>query len=409
MPEETCDIAILGGGIVGLTLAHQVTERYPSLSITVIDKELDLGLHSSGRNSGVLHAGIYYPPGTLKAEVCIQGARRLRAWCEAERIPVLKCGKVITPQSSELDEKLELLMEQGHTNGAEVYLINQEEFQKRVPDGRTATGRALWSPGTCVVKPKLVLKRLEQRLRERGVKFLLGTTISRVAPKAQQLSLSHRYGATNLHYGYLFNATGLQADRIAKSFGLSKHYIILPFKGLYWELDRKAPFQFSTNLYPVPDLSLPFLGIHVTPSTDGTVSLGPTAIPAWGRENYQGIDGIEPLMAVQFLGELANQWWRNAGGFRRYAQEQALHGIKPFFVKAAQALVPDLHSDHLIPSQKVGIRAQLYDRRTGTLIQDFHMEHGPGSTHVLNAVSPAFSASFALADKILEQSPITFH
>jgi L-2-hydroxyglutarate oxidase len=400
------EITILGGGMVGLALAHQITERWPALSITVVDKELDLGRHSSGRNSGVLHAGIYYPPGTLKAQVCVQGARRLRAWCEAEGLPLLACGKVIAPQAAELDGQLELLLDRGRANGAEVRLIDQQEFQQLVPDGRTASGRALWSPGTCVVKPKLVLQCLEQRLRERGVRFALGTTVTGVAPDKRQLNLKHAGDGSTLAYGHLFNATGLQADRVAQAFGLGQHFTLLPFKGIYWQLDPKAPFRFTTNLYPVPDLNVPFLGVHVTPSPDGTVSLGPTAIPAWGRENYQGIDGAEPLMAMQFLADLASQWWRNAGGFRRYAREQALHGFKPLFLKAAQALVPGLRSEHLIPSQKVGIRAQLYDRRDGSLVQDFRLEHGPASTHVLNAISPAFTASFALADLILDQSPL---
>jgi len=151
MSQPTSDIAILGGGMVGMALAHQINERHPDLSITVIDKEPEIGRHSSGRNSGVLHAGIYYPPGTLKAQVCVQGARRLRAWCEAEGLPVLACGKVIAPQAAELDGQLELLFERGKANGAEVRLIDEHEFQQRVPDGRTASGRALWSPNTCGV------------------------------------------------------------------------------------------------------------------------------------------------------------------------------------------------------------------------------------------------------------------
>lgn len=405
MPEPTTDIAILGGGMVGMALAHQLSERHPDLSITVIDKEPEIGRHSSGRNSGVLHAGIYYPPGTLKAQVCVQGARRLRAWCEAEGLPVLACGKVIAPQAAELDGQLELLLERGRANGAEVRLLDEHEFRQRVPDGRTATGRALWSPGTCVVKPKLVLQRLEQRLRERGVRFVLGAVVTGASPGGREVSLAQAGASFTLAYGHLFNATGLQADRVARAFGVGEHCTLLPFKGLYWQLDPTAPFSFSTNLYPVPDLNVPFLGVHVTPSPDGTVSLGPTAIPAWGRENYRGLEGIEPLMALQFLGDLASQWWRNAGGFRRYAREQALHGLKPLFLKAAQALVPGLRSEHLIPSEKVGIRAQLYDRRSGSLVQDFCLEQGTASTHVLNAISPAFTASFALADLILDQSP----
>ena len=406
MPDPSTDIVILGGGMVGMALAHQLLERDANVSITVIDKESEIGRHSSGRNSGVLHAGIYYPPGTLKAQVCVQGAKRLRAWCEAEGLPVLTCGKVIAPQALELDGQLELLQERGRANGAEVRLIDKHEFQQRVPDGHTASGRALWSPSTCVVKPKLVLQRLEQRLRERSVRFALGASVVSVDPSGRQITVTQGGVTSNLAYGHLFNATGLQADRVARAFGVGEQCTLLPFKGLYWQLDARAPFSFTTNLYPVPDLNVPFLGVHVTPSPDGTVSLGPTAIPAWGRENYRGLDGIEPLMAFGFMGDLASQWWRNAGGFRRYAREQALHGLKPFVLKAAQALVPNLRSEHLIPSQKVGIRAQLYDRMSGTLVQDFRLEQGTASTHVLNAISPAFTASFALADLILDQSPL---
>ena len=403
------DIAILGAGMVGLALAHQLRERDPDLSITVIEKEAVIGCHSSGRNSGVLHAGIYYPPGTLKAQVCVQGARRLRAWCEAEGLPVLACGKVIAPQLAELDGQLDLLVERARANGAEVELMDQAAFQRRVPDGRTASGRALWSPGTCVVKPSLVLQRLEQRLRQKGVVFELATRVAQVQPSARTLTLQGQSESAHvLSYAHLFNATGLQADRVAQAFGLAEQCTLLPFKGLYWQLHPRAPFQFTTNLYPVPDLNVPFLGVHVTPSPDGTVSLGPTAIPAWGRENYRGMEGVEPLMATRFLGDLASQWWRNAGGFRRYAREQALHGFKPLFLRAAQALVPALRAEHLIPSEKVGIRAQLYDRRSGTLVQDFRLEQGDASTHVLNAISPAFTASFALADLILDQSLLAF-
>tara|TARA_Y100001933_G_C19003251_1_gene565455 strand:- start:2372 stop:3595 length:1224 start_codon:yes stop_codon:yes gene_type:complete len=407
VPNRNADIVILGGGMVGLTLAYQITERFPNLSIAVIDKESTLGRHSSGRNSGVLHAGIYYLPGSLKAQVCVLGARRLRSWCEQEGLPVLPCGKVIVPQSEELDGQLELLLERGLANGADVRLIDRSELQQRVPDGRSSTGRGLWSPNTCVVAPKLVIHRLEQRLRERGVHFLLGASVESVEPEVRILRLSQVEVTSHFSYGHLFNSTGLQADRIARAFGVGNQCTLLPFKGLYWQLHPSAPFNFTTNFYPVPDLNVPFLGVHVTPSPDGNISFGPTAIPAWGREHYRGLEGIEPLMALQFLGDLASQWWRNSGGFRRYSREQALHWLKPLFLRASQALVPALRSEHLIPSRKVGIRAQLYDRESGSLVQDFRLEHGLYSTHVLNAISPAFTASFALADLILDESPIS--
>jgi L-2-hydroxyglutarate oxidase len=408
MISTTADIAILGCGMVGMAIAYQISERYPDLEIILVDKETEVGQHSSGRNSGVLHAGIYYPPGTLKAQVCVQGAMRLRSWCEDEGLPVLACGKVISPQSEILDGQLDELLKRGIANGAQVCLIDEKEFFERVPDGRTASGRALWSPNTCVVKPKLVLERLQERLRERGVRFVFGVELQDVKPEDREITLAGGSdGKVSLKYGHLFNATGLQADRIAREFQVGNQYRLLPFKGLYWQLQPQAPFRFTTNLYPVPDLNVPFLGVHVTPSVDGSISLGPTAIPALGRENYHGLDGIEPLMALEFLGDLASQWWRNSGGFRRYAREQALHGFKPLFLKAAQSLVPGLRIEHLIPSEKAGIRPQLYDRTTGTLVQDFRLEQGPASTHVLNAISPAFTASFSLADLIIAHSPLS--
>ena len=404
------DFVIIGGGMVGLAIAHQILERCSDASIVVVDKEDQLGKHSSGRNSGVLHAGLYYKPDSLKAKVCVDGARRLRAWCDELNIPVLTCGKVIVPQAVELDSQLELLLQRGRANGANVRIIDEAEFLERVPDGYTSSGRALWTPDTCVVNPKLVLENLEQNLRRRGVRFLLGSSISKVHPDNRTLVLNSKSGCKiNLSYGYLFNSSGLHSDQVAQMFGLASNYSLLPFKGMYWKLAPSAPFHFTTNLYPVPDLNVPFLGVHVTPSLDGTVSLGPTAIPALGRENYKGLNGLEPLMALRFFGDLASQWQRNEGGFRRYAREQALHGFKPLFLKAAQSLVPGLLSHHLIPSEKVGIRAQLFDRRTNRLVQDFKVEHGPASTHVLNAISPAFTASFALADHILETSPFAFN
>ena len=406
MAQKSSDVVIIGAGMVGLSLAYQIKKRFPDLSVLVIEKESKIGLHSSGRNSGVLHAGIYYPPNTLKAKVCVEGAKRLRQWCESEKLPILKCGKVIVAQSLDLDSQLDVLLERGIANGAEVRLISEKEFKQRVPDGRTASGRALWSPNTCVVKPALVLQRLFDRLKEKGVKFQFSTIIAEVSANKNLINITNKSTKEKLYYGHLFNTAGLQADRVAKEFGLSEGFTLLPFKGIYWKLDKNAPFSFNTNLYPVPDLNVPFLGVHVTPSPDGTISLGPTAIPALGRENYQGFEAIEPLMALGFCGDLLNQWIKNSGGFRKYAREQALHGFKPLFLKAAKLLVPKMEMKHLVPSDKVGIRAQLYDRQSNNLVQDFKLEQSQNTTHVLNAISPAFTASFSLADLILNQTKL---
>jgi len=403
MTHQTSDVVIVGGGMVGLCIAHQLLERGISHNITVLDKEPELGRHSSGRNSGVLHAGLYYKPGSLKAQVCVAGSRRLRAWVEERHLPLNPCGKVIVPPRADLDPQLDLLAERGRANGAVVEFWDTQQLQELIPEARSASGRALWSPNTAVVKPIKVVKRLRQELGERGVRFLQDQPHWKALPDQQTLALSD---GTRLQYGHLFNCAGLQADRVAHQFGVGGHYSLLPFKGLYWQLKPGCPIQPRTNLYPVPDLNVPFLGVHFTPSADATplVSIGPTATPAWGRENYRGLQAVEPAMAATNLAVLARQYLANQGGFRRYVHEQAFLALPPLLLRAAQELIPAVRAEHIELSQKVGIRSQLFNHRTQRLEDDFLCLPGSSSTHVLNAISPAFTASFALADLILDQA-----
>jgi L-2-hydroxyglutarate oxidase LhgO len=401
MSSSTADALILGGGMVGLCLAHQLLERGITTSITVLDKEPDLGRHSSGRNSGVLHAGLYYKPGSIKAQVCVAGARRLRAWVEERQLPLNPCGKVIVPPRGELDPQLDVLAERGRANGAQVEFWDEQQLRALIPEARSASGRALWSPNTAVVKPISVVRRLQQELADRGVVFLEGQAGWTAEPERRQLRLAD--GGT-IAYGHLFNCAGLQADRVAHQFGVGLHYGLLPFKGLYWQLKRDCPIQPRTNLYPVPDLDVPFLGVHFTPSAEAIplVSIGPTATPAWGRENYRGLQGLEPAMAAANLALLARQYLANQGGFRRYVHEQAFLALPPLLLRAAQELIPAVRAEHVELSQKVGIRSQLFNTSSQRLEDDFLCLPGPSSTHVLNAISPAFTASFALADLILD-------
>ena len=406
MSQKIFDVIIIGGGIVGLTIAYLISEKNKNLKLLIVDKEEKIGAHSSGRNSGVLHSGIYYKPETLKAKVSVKGAKILKKWCEAESIPVLKCGKIISPQLIELDPQLDLLLARGKKNGAKVELIDSKDFYKLLPDGRTSSGRALWSPNTCVVKPYLVLKKIKRILEERGVKFALKSFIINCSPNEKSIFLKKENFCEKIFYGHLFNCAGLQADRIAKKFSLAKDLTILPFKGIYWALKKDAPFNFKTNLYPVPNLNVPFLGIHFTPNPDGEVTLGPTAIPAFGRENYRGISNLEPLMSIDFLSVIISQFVLNKGGFRQYAMDQALQGLKPLFLNSAKLLVPKLESKHLRLSSKVGIRAQLFNKKEKKLVDDFYLETDSSSTHVLNSISPAFTASFALAEIIIKKSKL---
>ena len=401
MTLQHSDVLIVGGGMVGLCIAHQLLERRMTKSITLLDKESELGRHSSGRNSGVLHAGLYYKPGSVKAQVCVAGARRLRAWVEERDLPINPCGKVIVPPRPNLDSQLDVLAERGRANGAFVELLNESQLRQLIPEARSASGRALWSPNTAVVKPITVVQRLKQELKERGVRILCGEDGWKAKPEHQNVLLAN---GTTLHYDHLFNCAGLQADRVARPFGVGHQFTLLPFKGLYWQLKKDCAIRPRCNLYPVPDLNVPFLGVHFTPSADcrAVVSIGPTATPAWGRENYRGLQAIEPSMAASNLAVLARQYLANRGGFRRYVHEQAFLALPPLLLRAAQQLIPAIRAEHLELSSKVGIRSQLFNRNTQRLEDDFLCLPGPASTHVLNAISPAFTASFALADLILD-------
>ena len=404
--SSNVDILILGGGMVGLSLAYQISKKYSDLSVQVLEKENEIGLHNSGRNSGVLHAGIYYEPGSLKAKVCVDGAKRLKNWCINEEINVLQCGKLIVAQNPNQNKQLELLFDRGKKNGAKVEFINKNDLKEISPYIYSATDNIIWSPNTSVVNPKSVLKKLYKRLIEMGVKISCDSNIININQNSKSLKLIKKGISKTISYEHLFNCCGVYADQIAKKFGICEDYKILPFKGIYWQLKSNKAFSFKTNIYPVPDLNLPFLGVHITPNTKGDIFLGPTAVPAFGKENYQGLKGFDPLLTTSFLGNLSRQWLQNSNGFRRYALEQAFLGLKPFFLQAARSLVPSLKSEDLIPSKKVGIRAQVFDIKKNKLVQDFKLVNANNSTHVLNAISPAFTAIFALADVIINESKI---
>ena len=340
---SSADICIVGAGMVGMSVAHQILERFDSLSIVIIDKEADVGKHGSGRNSGVLHAGLYYQPESLKAKVCVPGAKRLKQWCYSNDISVMECGKVVTPQKPELDGQLEVLLDRGRSNGATVEIIDEQQFYELVPGGRTSTGRAIWSADTCIVKPIEVVQKLKQELQKRGVNFLFFEKDWQVEEGLKTIIFNDN---ARLTYDHLINCAGLQADKVAQKFNLGNFYTMLPFKGSYWQFKKDVPFKFTTNLYPVPDLEIPFLGVHVTPSIDGVTYLGPTAVPAMGRENYKGMKGADPILILNFIRHMATQVARDKK-MRNYVKNQAFDWTPKFFLNAAKLIIPKVEMNHI--------------------------------------------------------------
>jgi L-2-hydroxyglutarate oxidase LhgO len=244
-----------------------------------------------------------------------------------------------------------------------------------------------------VIDPKQVMVAIADDAREAGIELLCGGTLGAIDVAGRALEWS----GAKIGFGHVVNTAGLHADTVAHAFGVGGSYTMLPFKGIYWKLDPAAGIRVNHLIYPVPDLRVPFLGIHTTTARDGTVTLGPTAIPAFGRESYRGLDDIGAGEGARIAAELATLFLAGKEGFRRLAWQEGQRAFRPAFARAARALLPRLRPEHLLPSAKVGMRAQLLDKRSGALVNDFLVETGPTSTHVLNAVSPAFTSALPFA------------
>lgn len=393
------DYVIIGAGIVGLSVARELLAREPNAKIAVVEKENTIGLHASGRNSGVLHSGIYYQPDSLKAKVCLEGARLMSSYCEEHGLPLNRIGKVIVPVRCSDGENLNVLHQRALSNGASIRLINDQELKEIEPHATTATGMALHAPETAVVDPMLIMKHLHSSLTKRGVHFFFNSFIDAIDTQGKKITTSEG----NISYGHLFNTAGLFADKIAHACGLKSSYRILPFKGYYYELSPDSKLQINHLIYPVPDMNVPFLGIHFTKSVSGTVYIGPTAIPALGREHYRGVAGIKLCDFINIVTSLGRQYYVNRQGFRSYTHQEIPRIFKSRFIKSARALVPGVSKSDLRVSNKIGIRAQLYDYKHNELITDFLISRTDHVTHVLNAVSPAFTSAFSFAKWIVNE------
>jgi len=397
---EKFDYIIIGAGIVGLSIAKALIAKNIDTHILIMEKEPDIGLHSSGRNSGVLHSGIYYSSGSLKAKVCASGAKKMAAYCEKYQLPIQRVGKVIVPFKTDQNEQLETLYSRARINGARVELIDQIQLAEIEPEAFSATGRAIYSPDTCVVDPLKILVKLRSQLEASGVTFCYQADISKGC-------IEHSYSRIELgnrcyQYKFLYNASGLFADKIAKKFNAAKNYTMMPFKGRYYRLSSASKLNFNGLIYPVPDLNVPFLGVHSVKTIDGLVYFGPSALPAWGRENYNGLRGGNLDDSSQMAKNLSRLLIGNHDSFRNYFFEEAEKLTKKGFCKAIQKIIPAIEEKYLQSCSKVGIRAQLLNTSSLTLEMDYIVERVDNTIHILNAVSPAFTSAFEFSEQIVD-------
>jgi L-2-hydroxyglutarate oxidase LhgO len=395
MLPDRAEVLIVGGGIIGLTLARELVSSGRG-DIVVLEKEDELGRHASGRNSGVLHAGIYYAPDSMKARSCLSGNRLMRAYCKERGLSVRESGKVIVARTEAEQPTLEELHRRATANGARVEFVDEKQLADIEPCARTS-GRALYSRDTAVVDPKAVLVALRADLEAGGrVRIVTGCRFQALASPAVAETSLGRIG-----FQRFVNAAGAHCDRVARSFGLARDLRLIPFKGIYKKLRKDATFPVNGNIYPVPDIRNPFLGVHFTCSAAGDVYLGPTAIPALGRENYGLVSGIDSG-ALGIAASDAVLFVRNPA-FRSVALTEPRKYLPSYFYRDAARLVKDFDRGLFERAAKVGIRPQLVDWSTKQLIMDFRVEAADGSVHVLNPISPAFTSSMDLARTIVRE------
>jgi L-2-hydroxyglutarate oxidase len=392
---ESADFLIVGAGIVGLAVANEIRHRHPNASITVLEKESKVACHASGRNSGVLHSGIYYSPGTLKAKFCAEGSRRMLAFSKEYGVAHRVAGKVILAAGPEDLPGLERLEQNAKANGIRATRLTAKALKELEP--HAAPVEALHCLDTAVVDAPGVVRALAQKVESAGTRLCFGEEVT----AAEESGVITRSGR-RFHFEKMINCAGAHADRVARLFGLAKDHVLVPFKGIYWKLRKGGDHWVKESIYPVPDLNFPFLGIHLTRGVGGDVYAGPTAIPALGRENYGILQGIAPAESLVILGRLAGMYVQKEPTFRRLVNREVSHYVKSTFLKAVQRLVPCLPEEDLILSDKVGIRPQLV-RRSGGLEMDFHLDRTHRSLHVLNAISPAFTCSLALAETLVDR------
>jgi L-2-hydroxyglutarate oxidase LhgO len=398
---QSADLAIVGGGIVGLGTALGLTEAYPRLRVTVLDKEPQLGTHQTGHNSGVIHSGIYYKPGSLKARLCVDGARRMKQFCDTHGIKWEGCGKVIVATDERELPRLQSIFERGQANGlAGLKMLSAEEVRAYEPNCRAV--RAIHVPETGIVDYGQVIAKMAELLGQRGARIMTSSGVGAIRRQGSGLVLETAQGA--LEAKHLVNCAGLHSDRVAALMGVTPEVRIIPFRGEYYMLRPERRSIVRGLIYPVPDPEFPFLGVHFTRTIHGDVEAGPNAVLAFAREGYR-LSTVKPADLLGTLGyagfwHMARKYWR-VGAFEMYRSAS-----KAAFVRSLQKLVPDIAAADL-ERGGAGVRAQAV-AADGSLVDDFRISVTAGAVHVVNAPSPGATASLAIGRYVAGVAAETF-
>jgi len=392
---RTPDFLVIGGGIIGISIARELKSRFSDAAVTLIEKEPACGLHASGRNSGVLHAGFYYSADSLKAKFTRAGNEAMTAYCAARSIPLNKCGKLVVARDESDLRQLDELLARGARNNVPLDDLTEEQAREIEPRVKTYQ-RAIFSPTTSSGDPRRVIEAMQQDADREGISIVSGERYLRRRQDGV-VTPNRSFSA-----GHIINAAGLYADKIALDFGFSENYRILPFKGLYLHSDE-PPGSLRTNIYPVPDLRNPFLGVHFTVKEDGHIKIGPTAIPAFWREQYGAFDNFRFGEFVEILFREAGLMFSSSFDFKQLAVEELKKYSRPHLVALASRLASGVDFKHYRRWGQPGIRAQLLDIRSRKLEMDFVIQGDERSTHLLNAVSPGWTCSLPFASFVVDR------
>ena len=395
MVEARYNVVVIGGGIVGLAVAMEITRRFPRLRLLLVEKEEGVARHQSGHNSGVIHSGVYYKPWSLKARLCVAGAAEMIAFCRDHVIPHKVCGKVIVATSEEELPRLEELRRRGEANGVGgLRRIGREELHEIEPHA-SGVG-ALFLASTGVTDYALVSEKYAQLTAARGATILTSAEVSGIHRRPDEIIVQTRRGAFSTRH--LINCAGLFSDRISRMAGDEPPVMIVPFRGEYQALAPACESLVRALIYPVPDPRFPFLGVHFTRRVSGKVDAGPNAVLALQREGYRRTDFKlqDTASLLAFPG-----FWRMASRHGRMGCEEFHRSFsKPAFVRALQRLIPEVRREDLVPGG-AGVRAQAL-KRDGTLVDDFQFVPSDRMLHVLNVPSPAATASLTIARTIVD-------
>jgi len=398
---QTADLAIIGGGIVGLATAIALSEAQRRLRLIVLEKEPQIASHQTGHNSGVIHSGIYYKPGSLKARLTVDGARRMKQFCDTHGLKWEACGKVIVATDERELPRLTNIYGRGQANGlAGLKLLTAEEVREYEPNCRAV--RAIHVPETGIVDYVQVAGKMAELLQQRGARILTSAGVSAIRRQGSDLVLESAQGPVQARY--LVNCSGLHSDRVAELMGVTPEVRIIPFRGEYYMLRAERRPIVRGLIYPVPDPEFPFLGVHFTRTIHGDVEAGPNAVLAFAREGYS-LGTVRPRDLFGTLGysgfwHMARKYWR-VGAYEMYRSAN-----KGAFVRSLQKLVPDIRIGDL-EHGGAGVRAQAVSP-DGALVDDFKISVTPGAVHVVNAPSPAATASLAIGRHVAGLAVETF-